>query len=139
MADLLDEGQFDFVKTADAMTRQRGYLRSAAERYGIPELAHTLKIDDSTLRNQIDYRRRLDKSPSLWKPSADCLFTLWPLDQRLRAEMLSVCHEKIEDEAPLDPELIVRDLYSRGVSDEYGKAFREYITEQMRRMRKVRP
>lgn len=138
MSDLLDEGQIDFVKSADALTRQRGYLRTAADRFGIPELAHALKVDDSTLRNQLDYRPRKDKPNSFWRPTADAVFALWPFDRRYRSEMLSVCDEKIEDDEPLDPEVIVRDLYARGVADEYGKAFRAYISEQMRRMRKVK-
>jgi hypothetical protein len=139
MAGSTTEAQLDFLREADGMTRLRGCLRKAADRYGIPELAHRLDIDESTLRNQLDYRRRQDKSNGFWKPSADCVLALLLDDRRFREDVLSVNDERIEDVEPVEPLAALRDIYVKAQSNEWGTAARQEIAGLYRRVKKARP
>jgi predicted ArsR family transcriptional regulator len=134
---MAETAQLDWIEPLDQMSKGRARARDAAERYGIPELAHHLHLDESTLRNQIEYRKRLDKAHSFWRPSQDCTLELFFSDRRLREELLALCEERIEDIERQSPEDALRDIVAKARSGEWGRAAREEITTLYRHVRKA--
>lgn len=128
--------QVDFLEDADARTRIRGYTRAAAERFGIDLLAHALRLDDRTLRNQLDYRARTDKPGTHWKPSLDCFAELFIAQPEYRADLLSVKGETISAHEDLAPEDFAREVYAAVKSNRFGFEARVFIDGLYRRMKK---
>lgn len=132
----MGDAQLDFLREADGLARFHGYLKQAADRYGIPELARRLKLDESTLRNQLDYRKRQDKPNSFWKANEDCVFVLFFHDRKFREDLLSVTDERIEDVEVISPEDALREIVTIARSGEWGTGPREKITHLYRRVKK---
>lgn len=132
------DAQLDFLRDADGMTRLRGYLQQAASRYGISELATRLKLDESTLRNQLDWRKRQDKTNSFWRPSAECVFALLLDDRRFREDVLALNDERIEDVEVITAEDFAREVVLRAKSKKYGEQCAEEITQLYQRVKKER-
>lgn len=128
--------QLDLYEDADRESRARVFLQQAAERYGFAELAAKLKIDESTLRNQLSYRKRSDKADSFWRPSAECVWTLFFADRRLRGELLALCGEEIADVDPVTPEAALRDVVAMAIAGEFGNAGREKVVALSRRVKR---
>lgn len=129
------EKQIDFLETADQRSRLRRYLASAAERFGIDLLAHQLDLDDSTLRNQLGYRKRTDKG-GVWRPSFDAFVELWIADQRFRRECLAVCDETIEEVEHNTPEQSLREIVAMAEAGEFGREATVRIKDLYRRTKK---
>jgi hypothetical protein len=136
VAGIASSAQLDFVRDADGTARLRAALHAAAERYGVGELAHALGLDPTTLRNQIDYRKRTDKGGGFWKPSFDCHIKLWLFDRRYREECLSATDEHLADDETLSPEQALRDVQAMALSGEFGNAGRERIVALVRKVKK---
>jgi hypothetical protein len=69
--------QIDWISMDDKRASCRRLLADAAERVGIPNLAHWLDEDPSTLRNQLAHRERK-------RPSAELEDLVWLLDAEYR-------------------------------------------------------
>lgn len=96
MAESREEIQLDWVAIDDHRVSARRLLEAAAERIGIPSLAHWLDEDPSTLRNQLAHRERK-------RPSAELFVLCFLLDGELRQKLAGLCKEVVIPAQTLDP------------------------------------
>jgi hypothetical protein len=135
---MADFTQLDLYRDADRESRARVFLQAAADRYGIAELAAKHKLDETTLRNQLSYRKRQDKTNSFWRPSADVVWTLFFADRKLRQELLELCDEELADVEKIEPEDALRDVQAMAIAGEFGNAGREKVVSLIRRVKRGR-
>jgi hypothetical protein len=135
--------QFDLYEPGDRVQRALVLARQAAAGFGIPDLATRQHLDERTLRNQLDRRKRDDKGAgSTWKLSEDTLLTLLMdethVGRTFRERMLALCREKIADEGDIAPEQFIRDVTVMALKGDFGNAGRELVVSLERRVRKKR-
>jgi len=133
-----DSEQFDLWEPGDREQRARVRLRQAADRYGVSELATSQRLDERTMRNQLDRCKREDKAHSYWKLNEDSVLHLFFADRRLREELLALVDEEIVDIERMEPEDALRDMQAMALAGEFGNAGREKVVSLIRRVKKAR-
>lgn len=79
VAQQIDDPQIDWIALEDKRAALRLALEKGAERVGINNLAHWLKQDPSTIRNQLAHRDRKT-------PSSELEGIVWLLDRLYREQ-----------------------------------------------------
>lgn len=97
-----DPRQIDWISLEDKMASQRQLLASCADDVGIENLAHWLKQDPSTLRNQLARRDRKT-------PSADLEHLVYIVCARYRSGKAALLGEELRRPADLTPEEAMRE------------------------------
>lgn len=123
---------------ADERTRQnRHSLKRAAHRIGIAALAHMLDLEETTLRNQLDWRPRNDGKGGCWKPSADVEFIVFAMDKQYRNERLGQVGERIAPIEDLDPMDFVRHVIAKAIAGGFHPTDRDELLGMFQRVKKV--
>lgn len=138
MAETFD--QFDLYEPGDRVQRALVLARQAAAAFGIPELATRQHLDERTLRNQLDRRKREDKGGTTWKMSEDTLITLLVdethVGRTFRERLLAVCNEQIADIGDITPEQFIRDVTAMALMGDFGNDGRQKVVSLERRLKK---
>lgn len=107
-----DPRQIDWISLDDKMAAQRLLLASCAEDVGIENLAHWLKQDPSTIRNQLARRDRK-------APSADLEHMVYLTSSRYRERKAALLGEELRRPADLTPDEAMRELLARAQVNNY--------------------
>lgn len=107
-----DPRQIDWLSLEDKLASQRRLLESCAEDVGIENLAHWLKQDPSTIRNQLARRDR--KSPS-----SDLENIVYVMCARYRSSKAALLGEELRRPADLSPDEALRELVTRAQAKGY--------------------
>lgn len=107
-----DPRQIDWISLEDKLAAQRLLLAQCAEDVGIENLAHWLKQDPSTLRNQLARRERKT-------PSADLEHMVYLMCARYRTSKASLLGEELRRPADLSPEDAMREATARALAKGY--------------------
>lgn len=100
---MTENAQIDWISLDDKRAAARKLLEVAAERIGIPELAHWLDEDPSTLRNQLAYRERK-------RPSGEMFILAFFLDDEFRKLLVGQCGEVLSRPPDLSPSQGIREI-----------------------------
>gem|GEM_PF-4744747 len=130
------EAQQDWIGASEQIRANRLSLKRAAFRIGIAELAHLVGLDETTLRNQLDWRPRKDGSGNCWKPSADVEFNIFLLDRQYRIEKLGQCKERIAPIEDLTPMDFARHVVAKAVAGGFHPSDRDELLALFQRVEK---
>jgi hypothetical protein len=127
--------QQDWVGADEATRNMRLSFKRAVFRIGISYVAQLAGLDETTLRNQIDWRPRND-GKGCWKPSADVVFIVFPRDPEFREEALGQCGERIAPLADLTPEDFMRQMVAKAIAGGFHPTDREEVLALSQRVKK---
>ena len=136
MGENIEEAQQDWIGASEQIRANRLSLKRAAYRVGLAQFAHLVGLDETTLRNQIDWRPRKDGSGNCWKPSADVEFHLFNLDQQYRTEKLGQCKERIAPIEDLTPEDFMRHVMAKAIAGGFHPTDRDEVLGLAQRVKK---
>lgn len=135
MAEIPADSQQDWIGADEQTRTMRLELKRAAFRLGVGALAHRVGLDETTLRNQLDWRPRAD-GKGCWKPSADVEFEIFIGDREYREKKLGQCKERISPVEDLEPMDFVREIVAKAVAGGFHPTDRDEILGLFQRVRK---
>jgi hypothetical protein len=135
VAESSPEMQTDWIGADEKIRSMRFALKAGAYRIGIAALAHMVGLDETTLRNQLDWRPRPD-GKGFWKPSADVELRVFEMDKQYREQKLGQCGERIAPIEDLDPMEFARQVVAWAIAGEFGNLNRDRLLDLYQRVRK---
>lgn len=128
-ADLQEPEQMDWVTLEDKRAALRRFRKAGADRVGIPQLAHMMDLDPSTIRNGL--ARRDGK-----QECADLDDLIWLLDPLYRQQKAGMCGEVLSRPPDLSPEQALREALAMAQAGEFGNAGLRALTDLYARVKR---
>jgi hypothetical protein len=138
VAEIPVDSQQDWIDADEKTRAMRRELKAAAFRMGIAALAHRVGLDETTLRNQINWQPRSD-GKGCWKPSADVEFEIFWGDRQYRERKLGQCKERIAPVEDLEPWDFVREVTAKAFAGAFHPADRDWLLDLYQRVKKGGP